>query len=623
MARAPQSASRLPCLPVIVGTGLTGCAISRSLSRAGVRHLLVGPAASGPGTRLGESLNLEASLDISAYFPELKAAFFSKSEVVAHVGDNEVRCDLNMRRGRLSAAFYRLLGYREPPDAFLHIDREGFDAAVFDLVVNDRHCLHIDAMVSEVDFDAKSDRIRALLLDDDREIVPLAVFDATNHVRAVARHVGLKIEVLGSPQRAVYGHLHAIDKGCCEHDCWHATHIVRLDRAADGVDGLAWYIPLRGKISVGVAVDRSDEAGGESASERQQSPEERLGDRELLERVVSALERREIMPAGVFAAAAEVRAIPYYRHFLHDRAYGRNWMLAGGTFCLMWFAASAGISSGFTAANVAPNFLREPRRFGGAYESILRGLRAPHGVFEWLRRTDPGKCELAELERRADVLVSQSVLRLAESVALQPGFARRALAGVLGGAIRGERFDASGICVRARGKALQSAANAESRLQVLSSLLDVFAGLEPLSTTDSCLDEHVVVHIDRLRFSGRRAWLKWARHSRATWPFAELRFEIVRHRYDEEKDQLEVWIQARVRDRPGEQERRSQSERFVYRFEDGLIREVWTSRRNYTFLYGRRFATLPGFVAHVTRLVWWNLRRSAGDPRDDEVSVAQ
>ncbi|HFE44606.1 MAG TPA: hypothetical protein ENJ18_03800, partial [Nannocystis exedens] len=432
MAAIPQSTSTLPSLPVIVGTGLTGCAISRSLSRAGVRHLLVGPVASGPGTRLGESLNLEASLDIIDYFPELKAAFFAKSEVVAHVGDNEVRCDLNMRRGRLSAAFYRLLGYREPPDAFLHIDRDGFDAAVFELVVTDHHCLHIDAMVREVDFDAKNDRIRALVLDDDREIVPLAVFDATNHVRAVARHLGLHIEVLGAPQRAVYGHLQVRGEASCEDDIWHATHIVRLDREADGVDGLAWYIPLRGRVSVGVAVDRGEHVEGEPAEggvagERQLSPEECLGDPELLERVVTAFQQRKIIPEGVFAAAAEVRAIPYYRHFLHDRAYGRNWMLAGGTFCLMWFAASAGISSGFTAANVAPNFLREPERFGAAYQAILRGLRAPHGVFEWLRRAHPDTCELSELERRADVLVSQSVLRLAESVALRPGSGRRAL----------------------------------------------------------------------------------------------------------------------------------------------------------------------------------------------------
>ncbi len=617
--------STLPCLPVIVGTGLTGCAISRSLSRAGIRHLLVGPVASGPGTRLGESLNLEASLDISAYFPELKAAFFAKSEVVAHVGDNEVRCDLNMRRGQASAVFYRLLGYREPPDAFLHIDRDGFDAAVFDLVVKDRHCQHIDAMVREVDFDAKNDRIRGLVLDDGRKIVPLAVFDATNHVRAVARHLHLKIEVLGPPQRAVYGHLHATGEVCCDAPFWHATHIVRLDRRADGIDGLAWYIPLRGKVSVGVAVDHSGDAdgveGGQTGGEREPSPEEGLGDRELLARVVAALERRSIMPAGIFAAAAEVRAIPYYRHFLHDRAYGRNWLLAGGTFCLMWFAASAGISSGFTAANVAPNFLREPSRFGGAYESILQGLRAPHGVFEWLRRSDPSTCELAELERRADVLVAQSVLRLAESVALQPGVGRRFLASTLGGAIRGERFDATGICVRARER--PRIANAEQRLQVISSVLEVFAGKGPLANIESCLDEHVVVHIDRLSFAGRGAWLKWARHSRATWPFAELSFEIVRHRYDAQRDELEVWIEARVRDRPGDQERRSPSERFVYRFESGLIREIWTSRHNYTFLYGPRFASLPGFVSHIGRLLWWNFWRPTCDPRDDEASAAK
>ncbi len=602
-------AATLPSLPVIVGTGLTGCAISRSLARSGVRHLLIGPAAEGEGARLGESLNLEGSLDIVDYFPELSEGFLAKTAVIAHVGERRVRCDLNMKRGAASALFYRLLGYSEPPDAFLHIDRNGFDAAVFASVTGDPHCQHVDALVEEVDHDAGEDRVRRLRLSDGREVVPIAVFDATNHVRAVARHLGLELELIGPAQRSVYGHYDYAGERSCDDSLWHATHVVRLGRAEDGVDGLAWYIPLKGMASIGLGVDRVE--GSAEAS---------LGDAELMGRVVAALERRGVIPEGAFVPPAQLRSVPYYRHFLHSRAYGRNWMLAGGTFCLMWFAASAGISSGFTAANVAPHFLRDPEAFGPGYEALLRGLQAPHGVFEWLRRSDPETTSAEELERRADVLVAQSVLRLAQGVAMLPGRGRRAVAGAIAGVIRGERFDASGICVRAREVPLQGAA--EERLATLREILAVFAGERPLAAIDACIAEDVVVHIDRLSFKGAQGWKKWAMHSRASWPFESVRFEIVDHSFDAAEDRVELRVEAVVRDPGAEGERRSSPERFVYRFERGRVREIWTSRRNYGFLYGRRFTTLPGFVAHIGRVLLWNLRRRR-EPLDDRAAAAE
>ena len=599
----------LPSLPVIVGTGLTGCSISRSLARAGVRHLLVGPAVEGEGARLGESLNLEGSLDIVDYFPELSDGYLAKTAVIAHVGERRVRCDLNMKRGAASALFYRVLGYREPPDAFLHVDRKGFDAAVFGSVVADPHCEHVDALVEGVDYDAEGDRIRRLSLSDGRELVPIAVFDATNHVRAVARHLGLDLELLGPAQRSVYGHYEHAGAYSCDDSLWHATHVVRLGRAADGVDGLAWYIPLKGMASIGVGVDRVE--GGE---------EEELGDVELMRRVVAAIERRGIIPEGAFVPPPELRTVPYYRHFLHSRAFGRNWMLAGGTFCLMWFAASAGISSGFTAANVAPHFLREPEVYGPTYERLLRGLQAPHGVFEWLRRSDPVSTDVAELERRADVLVEQSVLRLAEGVAMLPGRARRAVAGAIAGAIRGDHFDASGICVRAR--ELPSEEALGRRLATLREILDVFAGERPLAAIDACIADDVLVHIDRLRFRGVQGWKKWAMHSRSTWPFDAIRFEIVDHSYDASSDQLAVQVEAVVRERGVDGERRSSAERFVYRFDGGRVCEIWTSRHNYGFLYGPSFTTLPGFVAHIGRVLLWNLRRRP-EQADDGAAAAE
>src|SRR5947209_3493390 len=58
MLRNPVSSDRPTAHPVILGAGLTGLAISRALSAAGITHMLVGdrPAET---PRLGESLNAE------------------------------------------------------------------------------------------------------------------------------------------------------------------------------------------------------------------------------------------------------------------------------------------------------------------------------------------------------------------------------------------------------------------------------------------------------------------------------------------------------------------------------------------------------------------------------------
>ena len=573
-------------LPVIVGTGLTGCAISRALSRAGIDHLLVGPPPDPEGPRLGESLNLEGSLDILDYFPELQAAYTAKSAVTSHLGDIEVRCDLNMQRSRTSAAFYAAIGYKRPPEAFLHVDRRGFDAAAFASVLASPHCRHVDGRVEAVDHDPASDRVTRIVLDGGRELRSSTIFDATNHVRAIARHLGLELTTLGPAQRAVYGHYTFDGEVTDDERLWLTTHVVRLEPARDGVDGLAWYIPLRdGIASFGVGVDLGH--GGD--------------DRTLLDLAYAAIERRAIVPAGRFRGPDKVRTLPRYDHFMYARAFGGNWLLAGGTFCTTWFPAASGISSGFAAANVAPDFVRDPAAHGPAYETILRTLERPHGVFEWIRRVDPSTTSCGEVERRADTLVEQSVIRLLMTVQLRPQRVRGAVSGAIERLIRRHGFDPSGICLR-----VNRPADAAARLATLAQVLEVFAGQRPLAAIDGLIHRDVVVHIDRLRFTGLGGWKKWARHSHATWPFEQLRFEVVDHTYDPAADRLEVGIAAVAVENGVE--RRSAAERFVYRFEGDMVREIWTSRRNYSFLYGAKFARLPGFAAHVARLMWWNRR---------------
>lgn len=583
-------------LPVIVGTGLTGCAISRSLARAGVDHLLVGPAPGPRRPRLGESLNLEGSLDILAYFPEFADAYLAKSAVNAHIGDLQLRCDLNMDRGAASTLFYRVLGYPEPPKAFLHVDRKDLDERIFAAVCDDARCTWLDAFVQSVEYDRTGDRVVALALSDGQALVPSFVWDATNHVGAVARHLELEKELIGTPRRAVYGHYTVADEALPTGDphLRHTTHLVRLDAVNDGLEALVWYIPLGEEISVGV-VTAADEG----------SPAETL-----MERGVARLVARGLVPEGALVGPDQARKPMVYQHYEHDRAYGSNWLLAGGTFCLMAFGTSAGVSTGFAAATCAPGVLNDVERFAAPYEELLKNLRRPHGIFDWLENVDPASTSQQELEEKGGVLVAQSVRRLALTVQLTPKPVRSSVARFLQRAIEKDWFDPAGICVRVAAPGPRGAL-VEKRSATLATLLEAFAGQRSIEEGEAVLAPDVQVHMDGLSFRGRDGWSTWARHSHATWGFDALRFEQVGQRFDPVTDRLDVDLVAVITE--GGVERRSPSATFGYRFEGEQVVEIWTRRSNYTALYGERFGTALGFAAHLAKMQLWarSQRRAA------------
>lgn len=186
---------------VIIGSGLSGLLISRALAAARVDHILVGgPPDSAP--RLGESLSLEASVFAFDFLEEFLPYFLSKHAVVGFIGEQVFACDLRIDRARL---FFRLLGYRSP-SALFHVDRIGLDAALYQSVVANSFCEHTDARVVDLRYDPGSDRVAAIHLDDGACLRPGIVFDATNHVRLVARAVGVPCRMLSGLQRVVHTH---------------------------------------------------------------------------------------------------------------------------------------------------------------------------------------------------------------------------------------------------------------------------------------------------------------------------------------------------------------------------------------------------------------------------------
>ena len=388
-------------LPVILGGGLTGLAISRQLSAAGIEHALV-CAPPGNKPRLGESLNAEGSLEAARQFPEFSRFFHDKQRIALFFGDNAVSFDAI--RNDMAPAWYAAPGF--PGDVRLvHVERIGFDQALYDDVIANPCCIWLDDRVVAVDARPGGERIHQVRLASGRVLPASYVFDATNHLSVVPRSLGLAQRIIGEPRRVVFAH-YAHDAQAAPRVAppWlRATTLLRLQARRDGVDGLAWCIPLGDYVSIGIGVDPATTSANAQL---------------LLQWTERAYAARGIAVRESFSA----RTAPIdlsYRHYDHDRCHGANWLLAGSTCCQVWFPSAAGVGSGLLAARLAPDLLHAPRRAGAIYQDYMVDVSRSHGRLDWLAHADPAQLSLADVRRRATTMARGNARRLAGYVGLE------------------------------------------------------------------------------------------------------------------------------------------------------------------------------------------------------------
>lgn len=388
--------------PIVIGSGLTGLSISHSLSRAGIDHVLIGrkPDAS---PRLGESMNLEGTLLLWEMFPQLERFFFPKQQVLGYCGDYEVVCDFDVAQRAVSRVIFRALGY-SPVTEFLQVDRVGFDSALWQLAVGSEYCTLLDSQVAELQFDRATDTFTHVRLSDGTALRPSYVFDATNHGRLLGQKAKLTCRTLGDRQRVAYTHYH-LEPGAPRHaEAWElTTAIVRLFRATDGIDAIAWCIPLGDYISVGVSM---------SATESD------LSDAELLDLVATAFARYGVGYRGRFSRGVEPKGLRH-SYFAYERANGANWLLAGPSFCQVWWMASAGVGTALAAAQLAPKLLDEPARWGAEYDRYMQRLVAMQDTFDYFALAPREAYEPVNLHRFSDRFVMNNLSRLAASARIR------------------------------------------------------------------------------------------------------------------------------------------------------------------------------------------------------------
>jgi flavin-dependent dehydrogenase len=388
----------------VIGSGLTGLSISHYLSRASIDHLVIGRRPDD-SPRLGESLNLEGTLLLQEAFPQLSRFFFPKRDALGYFGDYEVVCDFEVSQRAVSRAIFRSIGYAAAAQ-FLQVERIGFDAALWDLATSSAHCTVLDSTVADLDFDAATDRFTRIRLAGGTVVHPSFVFDATNHGRLLGQRASIGYRTLGVPQRVTYTHYHLAPDASRAAERWElSTAVVRLLPASDGVDAMVWCIPLGEYISIGVSASATETA---------------LDDETLQERAAAALARRGIDFRRRFSRRAELKALKH-SYFAYERAGGANWLLAGPSFCQVWWLAGAGVGTALTAAQLAAKILEDPKRWGAEYDHYMKQLLPIQDTFDYFVHTPPEQYAPEALHLYSDRFVKTSLVRLAGSTRMRDG----------------------------------------------------------------------------------------------------------------------------------------------------------------------------------------------------------
>ena len=387
-------------LPVIIGAGITGMAISARLSQAKIHHVVVGTPPPNRAPKLGESMEMLSSVLLDEMFPDLHEHFVPKRGIFFYTYKAVMGANLNLARslhprvdivsiGGVSAFLLGLVGYRRPRLGAIHLDRIGFDEALERKVRSSEYCHLAETRVAQVVYDADADRIARLQLEDGRELPTSYVFDASNHARVIPNAIGIECRPLSNgSQRITFAHYRATAESrtpaaIAAHKSWIASsNVVRLFDPIDGVHGVGWCIPIDDYVSVGIS----------RPSDRDLSDEDALA---LLER---SMADRGLRYRSVYPELAGTQSIET-RFYVHDRVCGGNWILAGQTGCQGWFSTLTGVESSLFCASIADKLLESPERASRAYRRYIDAVVETHKGFNAFHASTVDT-PLAAVERR-------------------------------------------------------------------------------------------------------------------------------------------------------------------------------------------------------------------------------
>ncbi|MCC8366060.1 hypothetical protein J8V57_07160 [Xenorhabdus sp. PB61.4] len=364
-------------IPVIIGGGIAGMLISYQLSQEKIPHIIVGKPEIGDMPKLGESMTEVVSIEFARRFKNLSRYFYPKEFTPFFMG--ELVAGL---RFHFFESLASLFMEEDIPEHFIHIDRLGFDKALYEETVAAPECTWIEALVEHVEYSEDSDKVSLLHLSDGQIIQPSYVWDCTNHVRLLGRKIGLSYTELDSRRQVIFTHYYqkAGSKLCDSKELpWmHATSLLSADEEFDQLKGVSWLIPLGDYVSVGISMLPDDV--------RDRTAEE------IIALLTKAYQRRGLDYSAHFTCRREIVSLPT-QHFIYERFTGKNWALVGGSGISTWFTSGSNLSIATLMSSIAPKIIQSPELYGEYYTTHVRGFAKTQTIYDAFMESNIGSVD--------------------------------------------------------------------------------------------------------------------------------------------------------------------------------------------------------------------------------------
>jgi len=584
---------------VIIGSSLTGMAISRTLSQSKIDHILIGKRPNNL-PRLGESLNPEGTTEIINQFPEYSRFFFDKELTTIGIGEHLINCNLSAIGSMLRTRFF--LNTLSPglriPREMVHVDRVGFDNALFEEIKKSPHLKMLDSLVEAIDYDKEKDVINSIRLQSGQSLNPRYVFDCTNHIRLLGRMLEIPVEFTSEKQKVIYTHFYKSTEDHPFYKWETSTNLLRLEKEHDGLDGFAWCIPLESYISVGASLHEG---------------QENITDEEALELTEKAYLRRGLNFRNKFPIQKELM-IAKGQYFIHDRSYGTNWSLSGPSFCQTWYMSGSGVGTSLSTAHMAPQLVNRPMDAGKIYHRYMKRFLDGHLAIDWFVQTD--------IKDMTDPLFKKKVIRWLMSninrMALFPIIREKKIPSFLSriatefldrNLISSRYFSFSKHCPVVQRPERLAMWDSQPILKVnrnhekVNILFKIISGELPIKYVDKIMSPRVLLWMDKQPICGRLFWKTWVIFLRSRAKTKGLRFEgeMVK------QNQGEFNILARWHADIDGKKQMSKEVIGRVKFDGDRIVDIRSHKKNYTFILGDNFNSGITFYLYTVKIFFWGL----------------
>jgi hypothetical protein len=145
----------------------------------------------------------------------------------------------------------------------------------------------------------------------------------------------------------------------------------------------------------------------------------------------------------------------------------------------------------------------------------------------------------------------------------------------------------------------------EHKRAAVAEVMAILSGATPIETGADLLAPDVVCNVDGWRFQGINVWANWIVYVRTRGRVAGL--TVLLDELVEESDGS-ITARGRFSGMRGDRQLVSRTCSARYRFEHGRIVEVWSTRRNYTFMCGSHLDYRLGFAIELLRVTRWKAR---------------